>query len=231
MNMLARIAVAALLLFYLPAYAHAETGMPHNDLTVQFDLGRGVITGISRISLPSGQSSRIDLTGIKVTSASVHGRPLIVEPGTESITFAPGTADDILKIEYEAEVRPLPDNKPGMTNDNLISSEGIQLTENWHPTVEGASLYRLTAVLPSELQGISEAEEIHVRELAADSREFIFDFRHPLKILPLLQAIIRLKKKVMEALIYIPTFSPKTAGFPGRIENIPKSISICMKNI
>jgi len=155
MNILAGIALAALFLFPLPAYALAETGMPQNDLTVQFDPGRGVIKGISRISLPSGQIARIKLTGIKVTAVSIHDRPLIVEPGTESITFTPKSADDILKIEYEAEFRSSPDNKPGMTKDNLISSEGIQLMENWHPAVEGLSFYRLTAVLPNEFEGIS----------------------------------------------------------------------------
>ncbi len=181
MNMLARITLAALLLFPLPAYALAETGMPHNDLTVEFDLVRGAITGVSRISLPSGQTARVNLTGIKVTAVSIHDRQLIVEPGTGLITFTPETADDILKIEYEAEFRTSPDNKPGMTKDNLISSEGIELMENWHPAVEGLSFYRLAAVLPNELEGISEAEEIHIRERAGNNREFVFDYHHPLR--------------------------------------------------
>ncbi len=212
MNMLARITFAALLLLPLPAYVLAETGMPRNELNVQFDLGRGVITGISRISLPSGQSARINLTGIKVTAASIQGRPLIVEPGTESITFTPGTTDDVLKIEYEAEFRSLPGNKPGMTRDNLISSEGIELVENWHPAVEGFSIYKLAAVLPKELEGISEAEEIHVRELSADSREFLFDFHHPLRNITLVAGNYRVEQENHGGVEIYTYFFPADSG-------------------
>ena len=181
MNMFARIILAALLLLALPAYAPGETGMPHNDLTVRFDLERGALKGTSKISLPFGQVGRINLTGIKVTSVLSHGKPLFVEPGTESITFTSGSADDVLEIEYEAEFRSLQDKNPGVIKDNLISSEGVQLIDNWHPAVEGLSFYRLTAVLPKEFDGISEAEEIHSVDLADNSRKIVFDFHHPLR--------------------------------------------------
>lgn len=196
MNIFAKIAIAALLMFTLPEHALAEAGMPHNDLTVQFDLERGVITGISRISLPTGQIAKINLTGIKVTAASIHDRQLIVEQGAALITFTPETADDVLKIEYEAEFRTAPDNKPGMTKDNLISSEGIELMGNWHPAVEGLSFYRLAAVLPKGLEGISEAEEIHLRERTADSREFVFDFHHPLRNITFIAGNYQVEKEI-----------------------------------
>ena len=232
MNMLVRITLAALLLFPLSAYALAETGMSHNDLTVQFDPGKGVITGISRISLPAGQSARIRLTGIKVTAASIHDRPLIVEPGTESVTFTSKTSDDILKIEYEAEFRSSPDNKPGMTKDNLISSEVIQLMENWHPAVEGLSLYRLTAVLPNELEGISEAEEIHIRELAGNSREFHFDFHHPLRNITLVAGKYQVEKESHGGVEIYTYFFPEDSGLSKTYrESIKKYLDMYEKYI
>ncbi len=104
MNLLSIIILAALWLFPLSSYALAEIAMPLNELAVQFDPGNNTIKGVSRISLPAGQSAKINLTGIKVTAVSVRDRALAVEPGTESITFTPGSAEDILKIEYQGRI-------------------------------------------------------------------------------------------------------------------------------
>lgn len=189
MNLLSILILAALWLFPLSSYALEELAVPVNELTVQFDLEKSTIKGVSRISLPAGQSAKINLTGIKVTTAAINDRPLRVESGTESLTFAPGSAQDILKIEYEAEYRSLPEinnsNNPGAIKGNHIGPEGILLTDNWHPAVDGISSYRLTAVLPPEFEGISEADEVRVRELAGNSREFLFVFQHPLRNLTL----------------------------------------------
>ncbi len=212
MNIFAGIVLAALLAFPLPEHALAETSMPHNDLTVHFDLERGVITGISRISLPPGQIAKINLTGIKVKAVSIHDRQLIVEPGTGLISFTPETADDVLNIEYEAEFRTLPDNKPGLTKDNLISPEGIVLMENWHPAALGLSLYRLAAVLPKGLEGISEAEEIHIRERAGNSREFVFDFHHPLRNISFVAGNYQVEKEIHGGVEIYTYFFPQDSG-------------------
>jgi uncharacterized iron-regulated protein len=212
MNILDRIVLAVLLLLTLPGYALAEASVPHNNLTVQFDTGRGVITGTSRISLPPGQIAKINITGIKVTAVSIHDRQLIVEPGAGLITFTPETADDILKIEYEAEFRTLPENESGITKDNLISPEGIGLVENWHPAVEGLSFYRLAAVLPNGLEGISEADEIHITEHNADSREFVFDFHHPLRNITLVAGKYQVEKEIHRGVEIYTYFFPQDSG-------------------
>jgi hypothetical protein len=138
MNFFSRIILAVFLL--LPANALAETDMPLNDITARFDFERHTIVGVSRISLPAGQTATINLTGIKLTAASIRDRALILEPGMSSITFTPGSAEDILKIEYEAEYPDLPksdtDKNPGAANGNYIGAEGILLMEKWHPSVE-----------------------------------------------------------------------------------------------
>lgn len=189
----------AALLLLMPAYSTAETNMPFNELTVQFDLARNRITGVSKISLPAGQTTRVNLSGLKVTAASIHDRPLIIEPGTASITFTPGSSADVLKIEYEAEYRSLPEiettKNPGVIRGNLISSEGILLMENWHPATEGNSYYRLNAILPAEFEGISEADEIEITERADSSREFLFAFNHPIRNLTLIAGRYHIEKE------------------------------------
>ena len=74
MNLLSIIILAALWLFPLSSYALAETAMPLNELSVQFDPLNNTIKGVSRISLPAGQSAKINLTGIKVTAVSMRDR-------------------------------------------------------------------------------------------------------------------------------------------------------------
>lgn len=204
MNIFSRIALVAVFIL-LPAYCMAETDMPLNELSVQFETERNRITGVSKISLPAGQTARINVTGIKVTAISIHDRSLIIEPGTASITFTPGSSADVLKIEYEAEYRFLPEiettKNPGVIKGNLISSEGILLMENWHPAVEGISYYRLTAILPAEFEGISEAEEIQIKERAEaqpaslNNREFLFAFNHPIRSLTFIAGRYQVEKE------------------------------------
>ncbi|MDH4230828.1 MAG: ChaN family lipoprotein [Nitrospirota bacterium] len=185
---LGRIILVVLLL--LPAYALAETDLPLNDLSVRFDLDRHMIAGVSKISLPAGQTARINLAGIKLTAVFMNDSALVVEPGKSSITFTPGSTEDVLKIEYEAEYANLPksdkDINPGVVRGNYIGAEGVLLMENWHPSVEGTCFYRLRAVLPAEFEGVSEAEEIQVAATTDGSREFLFDFSHPLGNLTLM---------------------------------------------
>ena len=171
------------------AYALAETDIPHNDLSVQIDLEKKTITGVSRISLPAEKTARIFFTGIQVTAVSLQDRKLIVEPGTESLIFTPGTDRDVLTIEYTAEYPLLPEREElknfGVIHGNHIRPEGIMLTEQWHPFVEGYSYYRLAATLPGEFECISAADSVHIRKRADSSREILFDFEHPLQTLTL----------------------------------------------
>jgi aminopeptidase N len=216
MNLISTIVLAALWLFPLSSYALAEIAMPLNELAVEVEPGNNAIKGVSRISVPTGQSAKIRLAGIKVTAVSVRDKALAVEPGTESITFTPASAEDILKIEYRAEYRALPEgnssNNAGAVKGNRIAPEGILLADNWHPAVDGASLYRLTAVLPSGFEGISEADEVHIRELADNRREFLFAFRHPLWHLTLIAGRYQVETEKHGDTEIITCFFPEDSG-------------------
>lgn len=189
MNKLIRFLMAS---FFLSFYAvsFADTAMPKNELSVAFDLDRNVLNGISRISLPSGQTATVNLSGLKILSASINEHTLIVEPGTTTMTFNPGTDQDVLTLKYEAEFKDMPESdnskNPGVVRGNLLGKEGISLTDEWYPSIDGLSLFKLTTVLPQGFEAISEAEEILVSERADLSREFSFAFPYPLKGLSLI---------------------------------------------
>jgi aminopeptidase N len=174
---------AVLLLLHMPSFAAVETIMPQNDLTVRFDLKKNRLTGVSKITMPAGQPVKVGLKGIKVKAVSLNDRPLKLEDTADSITFTPGSSEEILKIEYEAayspEARKEANSAP--VYRNFITPEGVLLTANWYPAVEGLSNYRLSAVLPPEFEGISEAEEVRVTDHSDNTREFQFIFGHPLR--------------------------------------------------
>lgn len=177
-----------LLLFHvllLPVISFAEDNSALHNLTVRFDLENHTLRGDSQISLQSGQTATIDISGLKIISALINERALIIEPGIDTIRFSPVTPNDILKIEYEAEFKTTPETdrgkNPGVVHGNIISADGIILTNGWYPSIDGLSVYNLTAILPNEFEGISEAEEITIREKTDISREFTFIFRHPLR--------------------------------------------------
>jgi uncharacterized iron-regulated protein len=214
----------------------AETDMPFNELTVQFDMERHTITGVSKIALPAGQKAKINISGLKVTAASIDNRAVVIEPGTESILFTPGSSADVLKIEYEAIYKSLPEieatKNPGVIKGNLISSEGIFLADNWHPAVEGISFYRLTAIIPLEFEGISEADEIQITKSAEGSREFIFHFNHPLPKLTLIAGRYQVEKERHgEVDLYTYFFAEDSGLSKTYLEHIKKYLDMYEKSL
>jgi len=173
-----------LLFLSLSIISTADDSFPINNLTVSFSLENHTLKGVSEIFLPKGQTATINLSGLKIISASVNGEKIITKPGAATMVFSPNTATDVLKIEYEAEFKSLPNiNKsknPGVINSNLINPEGIVLIDGWYPSIDSLSIYNLTATLPNDFDGISEAEEIRIKKKTDNTREFFFTFHHPL---------------------------------------------------
>jgi aminopeptidase N len=157
--------------------------MPVNDLTVRFDLEHHTLRGVSRITLPPGRASELDLSGIKILSINVNGGPLKTGPDMKVVTIRPGESADTVEIEYELEVRSAPrtdiDKNPGVVYGNSIDPSGIVLSGGWYPSVGGLSLFNFKALLPDGFEGISEADEVSVKDMAGGGTEYVFSFPHP----------------------------------------------------
>ena len=128
-----------LFLFFYATICFGEN-MPMNNIKISFDVGHNLLRGESRISLPAGRAAKINLSGLKILSAKINDRTLTIEPGIETITFSPGTPEDVLNIEYEAEFKSMPETfrsmNPGVVHGNLIGPDGIVLTDGWYPSTE-----------------------------------------------------------------------------------------------
>ncbi len=168
---------------FLPVFSYAMGPLPVNDLSVHFDLERHALKGLSRISLPAGNKYEIDLAGIKVLSAKLDGGILKTAPDTNIISLGQAGSARTLEIEYETEVTSAPQTdtgrNAGVVSGNSIDTSGIVLMGGWYPSLKGASLFNLKALLPGGFEGISEADEVSVREAAGGAKEYIFSFPHP----------------------------------------------------
>jgi uncharacterized iron-regulated protein len=213
-NVLKRLLFLSFILF--PVISVADNTIPLNKLTVHFDLDKRKISGLSEITLPAGQSTEVSVAGLTVLSASVKGRPIPIEPGITAIDYKSEDADDVLRIVYEAVFEGPPEsvanNNPGVVQGNVISPEGISLTRAWHPLSEGLAHYRLTAILPKDFAGISEADEIVVDEMTEESRSFTFIFTHPLESISLIAAEFIVEREQFGNIDIYSYFFPEDAA-------------------
>lgn len=202
---------------FLYGISFAGDDMPLNKLDIKVDLEGRKITGTSRISLPAEQHTvDVALSGLKVIAASINDRPLVIGPGVAMITFRPEKADEVLVIEYEAEFRAsagtVNSKNPGVVEGNLISPEGIVLIDGWYPSMDGLSLFSLTTVLPRELEAVSEAEEILIRDKTETNREFSFVFPHPVRNISLIAGRYLIWKDTFNETEVFAYFLPEDKG-------------------
>ena len=201
---------------FLPALSYGMENLPINRIAVRFDLGRHLLKGTAEIAIPAGREVTVDFSGLRVLSVTVDGIPVQTGPEMSAATFGQGKSGETLVIEYEmsaAAVREAGGGKnPGVVQGNLIDASGIALMGGWYPAVSGLSLYRLTAVLPSGFEGISEADEVTVREKAGGDREFTFSFPHPVAGITLVGGNYTVERKDFGGTAVYAYFLPGDAG-------------------
>lgn len=222
------------LIILSPALVLGVDAMPLNEITVRFDLRQHLLRGTSRIFLGEVNSAVIDLSGLKVLSASIGGRELILDEGKEKMAFSPGSPDEVLTIEYTAEFSARPEadiaGNPGVVRGNLVNEEGIVLLERWYPAVEGASRHRLTAVLPTDFEAVSEAEEVTVSEKTDVSREFVFSYPFPLDSLSLVAGRYVVEREVHKGTELYAYFLQEDQDLAGRyLEETKKYLDLYEK--
>ena len=215
MHILIRIFVSALFLM-ISAISHAGEQMPSNEIHVAFDLEHNTIRGISKITLPSGTSSVLDLSGLRILAATINGSPIIIDPDMTRLTCQPSSVDGTVEIRYEAEFGRPPetekDSNPGVVKGNSINSNGVFLMDRWYPAINGLSLHRLTALLPAGFEAVSEADKISITEKPDGNREFSFSFPHRLGNITLIAAKYVVEKDSYNGIDIYTYFLPDDTG-------------------
>ncbi len=200
----------------IPVISSAGESMPVNDLTVRFDLEHQTLRGVSKITFPPGKASALDLSGIKIISIRVNGEELKTGSGTKVVTIRPGGSADTVETEYELQLRSSPrtdsEKNPGVVYGNSIDTSGIVLSGGWYPSVGGLSLFNFKALLPDGFEGISEADEVSVKDMDGGGKEYIFSFPHPVGGITFAAGKYRVQKDSHGATEIVAYFLPEDAG-------------------
>lgn len=154
--------------------------LPVYRLSVSLDLKSHLLRGRAIVSLTEAGDMTISPGNLTITSVTWNGLP--VDHRTKDNLFKI-TGSGILEITYEGTFRgPGGNDNPenaGVVSAGVVSEEGISLTGDWYPAINGLAYYKLTALVPDNFIAISEADEITAKETDS-GKEYSFVFSHPL---------------------------------------------------
>jgi len=195
----------------IPVISGADNAVVRHEIQVRVDPEQHSLMGEARITVPPGQARSIRAGGVTVTSVSAPGAAFTTDAKTGTITINAGSGPRVVNIAFEVSYAPAraSGREEGIEQANVVEPEGIALTGSWYPAVEGLSGYRLTAVLPPGFEGISEADEVLVKERPDGSREFSFVFDHPVDGISLIAAKYRLRTVRHEGIDIATYFFPE----------------------
>lgn len=139
-------------------------------LAVSFDLGQQSLQGIAHLTIPGNQGLRLDLDGLTVTNLEVNGSPRPLPRGT-ALSVEPMATPQQLSVHYHKGFKG--------SASNLISPQGIALTDSWHPQTDRECRFQLQVSLPAGFEAVSEADRIDT-EITAGGKTQRFTLEQPL---------------------------------------------------
>ncbi len=208
------VAVSPLQAAMPPGVANAAAALPEYSLTVSFDIQRHAVEGDAVIEVPPS-GAKISLAGLRIKYLNFSGGA-VSDPGGWLQISQQGR----LEIKYERTFagmaggpNPLAE---GAISGDMVGKQGIFLTGNWYPRLDGLAFYRLSALVPAGFSAVSEADVItHGKETPA-GRLYSFDFQHPSQGMDLAASHFAVTKaKFGDVYIYTYLF-PKDAGLAGQ---------------
>lgn len=170
------------LMFLNTALASGSVHSPVHQLHISFDLAKSTMYGTSIIEIPANSGAIYHTPGLAITGVWINdqaidlddqNQPYFTDPDHE-LTIAQAAVPTVVKVTYEMD---LSSRKSPM--GDLISADGISLTNIWHPFLHQDQIFELTAEIPLNFEAISEAEEI-VTVVGTERKTATFKFRHPL---------------------------------------------------
>jgi uncharacterized iron-regulated protein len=123
------------------------------ELALSFSLENNQLTGTAKIEVPPSYPLTISLARLVVTGALIQ--PLNetekeIKPSGDLLHLDPSDQHRTLYISYQRDVK----NEP----TNLISPEGISLTDSWYPEPSAPYIYTVSARLPRDFSAISQSD-------------------------------------------------------------------------
>jgi aminopeptidase N len=185
--------------------------LPTYNLSVSFDLKEHLLRGTAKIVFPESEDIAVSAANLTVIDANLNGRPVEYSKRDGLIrALGKGT----LEIKYQAVFRDGRQNNlqnRGVVSSGVISTDGISLTSNWYPAINGVAYYKLSAVVPQGFEAISEADEIS-SEITPAGKEYFFYFPHPLNGIDFVAGTYRVAKESLGDISVCAYFFPEDAA-------------------
>lgn len=210
--------MVVIFLITVPVISLADNTMPLHEIQVRFDPEQHRLSGESRITLPPGKDRTIQTGGIEVASISVSGAAYREDEKAGTVVIEAGTGPRVVNITYAVSYAPAgpTGREEGIEQANVVGPEGIALTGTWYPFIEGLAVFRLRALLPRGFEGISEADDVSVKERPDGLREFSFAFDHPVDGISLVAGKYRVRTVRHKAVDILTFFFPEEEELGGK---------------
>ncbi|MGD8916095.1 MAG: ChaN family lipoprotein, partial [Syntrophobacterales bacterium] len=113
--------------------------------------------------------------GLRITKFIIDGKAAAPKVRDGRIALPSHKGSLQIQMEYEGVFA----NKKGENLANTIGKEGVFLLSGWHPAAETElARFSLQAMVPGNFQGVSEAEDIIIKDMG-DQKLITFNFPHP----------------------------------------------------
>jgi len=134
-------------------FAGTDDKSANYQLSVDFDLKKGLVIGTAKITIDPAQKLSLSLSGLTVTGTLLKDwnsseKPLSTQNNV--IIIPAGETRRELYISYVKKVSD--------SFENSINSKGIVLVSNWHPVPDMPMTFKLTASLPDRFTAVAEAD-------------------------------------------------------------------------
>ncbi|WP_169309095.1 ChaN family lipoprotein [Desulforhopalus sp. IMCC35007] len=123
------------------------------NLALSFSLENNRLTGTAKIEIPPKYPLTVSLARLAITGALIQSpneTEKEIKPLDDLLHFDPSDQHRTLYISYQRDVK----NEPG----NLVSPEGISLTDSWYPEPSVPYIYTVSARLPRDFSAISQSD-------------------------------------------------------------------------
>ena len=185
--------------------------LPTYSLSISFDLKENLLRGTAKIVFPESGEIAVSAANLTVVDANLNGKPVEYSKKDGLIkALGKGT----LEIKYRGVFRGGRQNNlqnTGVVSSGVVSTDGISLTGNWYPTINGPAYYKLSAVVPQGFEAISEADEI-TSEVTSAGKEYSFSFAHPLNGIDFVAGNYKVVKESLGDISICAYFFPEDAA-------------------
>ncbi len=171
-----------ILLIFTSCHAFAGEKLPSYKLNVNVDIEKGYLKGTALITIADDGETSVDTHNLEIITVKLNRKSIkFIKKKINAFTLK-AERGDILEIKYtlnpESKDEKKADSKFSFAFKNVISNEGIFLTNKWYPVVSGLYYYSLEASVPEDFEAISEADEIRKEEMEG-IKKFSFIFTYP----------------------------------------------------